>query len=115
MERTLEDILASRPAFDRAKLDATSEDDIRRHMIEDGEDPDAVPGPVRRVIHPSELRARLGLSAAAFAAALDVSVSTVEAWETGRALPDEAAQSLLTAVSRDPETVFRLIAGRDAA
>lgn len=27
--------------FDAAKFDATTEDDIRRHQIEDGQDPDA--------------------------------------------------------------------------
>lgn len=115
MARTLESILASRPAVDRAKFDAMTEDDIRRHTIEDGEDPDSELGPARRVLHPAGLRTRLGLSAADFALALDVPVGTVEAWERGVVLPDAAAQSLLAAVSRDPETVFRLIAGRDAA
>ena len=41
MARTLDEIRASRPKFDRAQIDATTEGDIRRHMIEDGEDPDA--------------------------------------------------------------------------
>ena len=38
--RTLNEIEASRPEVDRAKLDGTTEEDIRRHMIEDGQDPD---------------------------------------------------------------------------
>ena len=38
--RTLSEIRAARPQVDRARLDATTEADIRRHMIEDGQDPD---------------------------------------------------------------------------
>jgi putative transcriptional regulator len=38
---TLDEIRASRPLVDRAKIAATTESDIRRHQIEDGEDPDA--------------------------------------------------------------------------
>ena len=44
---TLEQILANPPKVDEAKLAATSEADIRRHMIEDGQDPDEEIGPVR--------------------------------------------------------------------
>lgn len=38
---TLEEALARPPDIDRAKLAATTEEDIRRYMIEDGFDPDA--------------------------------------------------------------------------
>jgi putative transcriptional regulator len=44
---TLEEIKASRPTIDRAKVAATTEADIRRHQIEDGEDPDAPLPPFR--------------------------------------------------------------------
>jgi putative transcriptional regulator len=50
--KTLEEIRASRPVVDRAKVVATTEDDIRRQQIEDGEDPDAPAppfSPVRNV------------------------------------------------------------------
>ena len=33
----LEQINASRPAVDRRKIEATTEKDIARHMVEDGE------------------------------------------------------------------------------
>ena len=36
---TLEQIKASRPAADRRKIDATVEEDIARHMVEDSEVP----------------------------------------------------------------------------
>ena len=115
MGRTLESIRASRPLFDRAKVDATSEADIRCHMIEDGEDPDAEPGPTKLVVPPKSLRERLGLNQSELASALGIPLSTLQDWEAGRVQPDPGSQSLLAAAWRDPETVFRLISGRDAA
>lgn len=38
---TLEEIRVTRPAIDLAKVAEATEEDIRRHQIEDGEDPDA--------------------------------------------------------------------------
>ena len=40
---TSEQIAAAGGRVDRVRLDATTEEDIRRHMIEDGEDPDEDP------------------------------------------------------------------------
>lgn len=39
MGRTLEEIRASRPKVDRAKIEATTEKDIARHAAEDGSEP----------------------------------------------------------------------------
>lgn len=44
---TLEEIRATHPTMDLAKIAATTEEDIRRHQIEDGEDPDAPLPPFR--------------------------------------------------------------------
>lgn len=44
---TLEEIRATRPDVDPVKVAATTEEDIRRHQIEDGEDPDAPTPPFR--------------------------------------------------------------------
>ena len=115
MGRTLANIRASRPEIDRVKVDATTEADIRRFAVEDGEDPDAELGAPRLVVPPSALRARLGLSQAEMATALGIPLATLIEWESGRVQPDAGSQSLLAAAWRDPETVFRLIAGRDAA
>lgn len=46
---TLDEIRATRPAMSLAKIAATKEEDIRRHQIEDGEDPDAPLPPFRSV------------------------------------------------------------------
>lgn len=115
MGRTLEEIRASRPAMDRAKVARTNEADIRRQMIEDGEDTDAGFGAARLVVPPAALRERLGWSEGKLAAALGIPLATLLDWESGRVEPDAGARSLLAAAWRDPETVFRLIAGRNAA
>lgn len=44
MARTLEAIAAARPQADLGRLQSTTEQDIRRQMLEDGEDPEAVLG-----------------------------------------------------------------------
>ncbi len=44
---TLEEIMATRPKMDLTKIAATAEEDIRRHSIEDGENPDAPLPPFR--------------------------------------------------------------------
>jgi putative transcriptional regulator len=46
---SLGEIIASNPQVDVDKIAATTEEDIRRHQIEDGEDPDAPLPPFRRV------------------------------------------------------------------
>ena len=107
MARTLDDILASRSELDRGKLDATTEDDLRRQMTEDGFDPDAEPGEAVLVVPPKLVRERLGLTPDAFAAALRVPLDVVGAWDSGHVRPDAAAQALLRALWRDPTTVLR--------
>jgi putative transcriptional regulator len=93
-----------------AKVEATTEEDIRRYMIEDGLDPDTAPGPHRVVLPPAEVRKRSGLSQDAFAKAIGVPAGTVRNWEQGRTLPDPAARSLLALVTDDPERVFKVLA-----
>ena len=104
--RTLEEIMASRPQVDHARLDASTEEDIRRHMIEDGEDPDAELLPFTEEWPPAKIRERLGMSQAEFAAALTIPVATLRNWEQGRVRPDPAARALLTVVARAPEAAL---------
>jgi putative transcriptional regulator len=108
---TLEQIKASRPSVDRARIDATTEDDIRRYMIEDGYDPDYEPDEVRLVLPAKAVRQKLGMTQEAFAIALRIPLATLRNWEQGRTMPDPAAQSLLRAVARDPRAVLAAIAG----
>lgn len=114
VRRTLSE-LRNRPLdVDWAKVDATTEDDIRRHMIEDGENPDAEPSEAD-IITPAAIRQRLGMSQTAFAEALMIPVATLRNWEQGRTIPDPAARSLMRAVAGDPARVFALIRGATEA
>jgi len=61
------------------------------------------PPDVRRV------RAKLGLSQAAFAERFGLSTRTVQEWEQGRALPDQPARVLLKVIEEAPETVARIV------
>ncbi|MGX7705978.1 helix-turn-helix domain-containing protein [Methylobacterium sp. Gmos1] len=106
---SLEDLRATAAGIDRAKIDATTEEDIRRHAIEDGEDPDAVPTGYRLLQPVTAIRAKLGMTQSAFAGALGVPVATLRNWEQGRKPPDPAAAALLRVVDREPEAVFRAL------
>ena len=98
---------------DHARVEATTEDDIRRHLAEDGFDPDDPLAGLAEVLSPAEIRRRAGLTQAGMAEHLRIPVATWRNWEQGRTSLDPAIRSLLNALSRDPEYVFKLIGGRD--
>jgi len=109
--------MKTKPDVDWAKIDATTEEDIRRHMIEDGEDPDADYF-LEKSFSPYVIRKRIGLTQEQFAAALGIPVATLRNWEQGRNMIDPAARSLLLLVARDPQgtlTALKSARGLDAA
>lgn len=109
--RTMEEILASEPDVDHEKLRATSEEDIRRHMIEDGQDPDEeLPDEMELVVPPQAVREKLGMTQEEFARALRIPVGTLRNWEQRRVGLDPAVQSLLAIVYRMPEALKALAA-----
>jgi putative transcriptional regulator len=103
---SLSKALLHRPRIDEAKLDATTEDDIRAYQEEDGFDPDCEPTAVRVMPGPRDVRVRLGLTQKEFAEALHIPLATVRNWEQGRTVPDAPARALLTVVARAPEAAF---------
>ena len=107
----LEEIRASRPKADRAKIAATTEEDIRRHQVEDGEDPDAPLPPLRPAPDVRAIRTQLGMTRDAFAMAIGVPVATVRNWEHFRTGMDPAVRSLLRVVEREPDAALRALAG----
>jgi putative transcriptional regulator len=107
---TLKQIRASRPRVDRARIAATTEQDIRRHQIEDGEEPDAPLPPFRPVPNVRAIRAGLRMTQHAFARAIGVPVATVRNWEQSRTGMDPAVRSLLRVVEREPEAALRALA-----
>ena len=94
----------------RAKIRVTTEADIRRHMIEDGQDLAASLAGFAPVIPPQMLRKHLGMTQAEFARALRIPLSTLCNWEQGRVLPDPAARSLLKIVARNPKAALKALA-----
>ncbi len=108
---TLEEIRASRPTVDRAKIAATTEADIRCHQIEDGEDPDAQFPPFRPAPDVRTIRAKLHMTQETFAAAIGVPVATVRNWEQLRTGMDPAVRSLLRIVEREPDAAMRALSG----
>ena len=107
---TLEQIRATRPRADFAKIAATTEEDIRRHQIEDGEDPDAPLPPFRPVPNVRAIRMRLQMTQETFAKAISVPVATVRNWEQSRTSMDPAVRSLLRVVEREPDAALRALA-----
>lgn len=110
VRRTLDRIRRMKPRIDRAKIDSTSEADIRRHMIEDGQDSGSSLSDFTPVVPPQVLRKHLRMTQAEFARALRIPLSTLRNWEQGRVLPDPAARSLLTIVARNPKAALKALA-----
>lgn len=108
---TLEQIRASGGGrVDRAKVAATTEEDIRRHMIEDGEDPDASLSD-QRVPDVQAIRERLRMSQETFASTIGVPVATVRNWEQGRTGIAPSARTLLRILEREPDAALRALTG----
>jgi putative transcriptional regulator len=108
---TLAEISASAPNVDRARIESTTEDEIRRHQIEDGENPEAPLPPFRPVPNVRAIRTKLQMTQEAFAKAIDVPVATVRNWEQSRTGMDPAVRSLLRVVEREPDAALRALAG----
>lgn len=92
----------------RRRMDATTEADIRRHMIEDGEDPDEEPR-FEPVVPPRDIRKKLGMTQADFAALLRVPLATLRNWEQNRFVMEPAARTLLDLIDREPEAALRAL------
>ncbi len=92
----------------RRRMDETTEDDIRRHMIEDGEDPDAQPRFAPPVLA-QDVRKKLGLTQPQFAQLLGIPVATLRNWEQNRFTMEPAAQTLLKLVDREPDAALRAL------
>jgi putative transcriptional regulator len=110
---TLDEIKARPSKRDRAKIKATTEEDIRRHMIEDGEDPDAE---LREedIISPWYIRKRLGMSQQQFAATLGIPIATLRNWEQNRVMMEPATIALMRILAHEPKAALRALRRRAA-
>jgi putative transcriptional regulator len=113
---TLEQIEAAGGGkVDPARLDATTETEIRQHMAEDGENLDEEPPRFERPVLPQEVRKRLGMTQVEFAALLRVPVATLRNWEQDRFVMEPAARTLLRVIDREPDAALRALRGPQAA
>jgi putative transcriptional regulator len=58
------------------------------------------------------VRARYGLTQAAFAEKIEVPIETVRNWEQGKRSPRGPARALLKLIDRAPEAAFAALGGR---
>ena len=86
---------------DKRRLNATTEQDIRRHEESD----DAV-AMLDAAKFARRVRRRLGLTQMQFAQRIDVPLDTVRNWEQGKRSPTGAARALLKVLDRTPESAL---------
>jgi putative transcriptional regulator len=110
VHRALEQVRRMKPKADRTKINKTTDADIRRHMIEDGQGHAGDLSSFAPVVPPQILRKHLGMTQSEFSKALRIPLSTLRNWEQGRVLPDPAARSLLTIVAKNPKIALKALA-----
>ncbi|MEP0761640.1 MAG: helix-turn-helix domain-containing protein [Pseudomonadota bacterium] len=87
--------------MDAARVDATTEEDIARHIAED--EAEAMQDAARFV---RRVRKRLGLSQAEFSQRIGVPLETIRNWEQGKRSPTGAARALLKMLDKAPEAAL---------
>jgi putative transcriptional regulator len=97
-----------RAEFQR-RFDATTDAQIHRQMIEDGEDPQADIADAD-IISPAHIRKRLAMTQQAFATAIGVPIGTLRNWEQNRVPMEPAAVALFRILARDPQTALAALA-----
>jgi putative transcriptional regulator len=61
-----------------------------------------------------QVRARCGLTQAAFAARIEVPIETVRNWEQGKRSPRGPARALLKLIDKAPDIAFAALGGKKA-
>ena len=101
-----------RGRVDCARVAATTEAEIRRQMVADGENPDAPDAGWFPA--PAGVRHRLGLTQPQMAGLLRIPVATWRNWEQNRVRIEPASQALLRILWREPEAARRALSDRAA-
>jgi putative transcriptional regulator len=107
VRKSLDELRSEQRTIDRAKIAATTDDEIHRQAIEDGEDLEAPLDQFELVIPVHAVRRKLGMSQAEFAKAFHIPIGTIRNWEQNRVKPDPAARALLTILYRQPEAALK--------
>jgi putative transcriptional regulator len=92
---------------------------MRVRLKADGRIVEILPDGSERVLDHSDpasfvrqVRARCGLTQAAFAEKIEVPLETVRNWEQGKRSPRGPARALLKLIDRAPDTAFAALGGR---
>ena len=115
IKRLASDELAAVGRVDWERVHATSDEEIAQQIAADPDTaPDIAAADWQVVRCPAvpdvrRVRAKLGLSQAAFAQRFGLSARTVQEWEQGRSVPDQPARVLLKVIEDAPETVARVV------
>jgi putative transcriptional regulator len=97
------------PSGVKAALAATTDADVARYMVEDGQDP-TEDLRLEDAISPALIRGRLGMTQERFASVLGIPLATLRTWEQG-GTSDAVARALLRIVAREPEAALRALGG----
>ena len=89
---------------DIARVDATTEADIARHIAED-----EAQSRQDAALFAQRVRQRPGLSQAEFSARIHVSLDTIRNWEQGKRAPTGAAKALLRILDKAPEMALAVL------
>lgn len=98
------DKLVSTGRIDAVRVDATNAADIARQITADDR-----AAAMDAAHFARQVRKRLGLSQAAFAQRIDVSLETIRNWEQGKRSPTGPAKTLLRMLDRAPELALRAL------
>ena len=88
-----------------AKVDGTTEDDIKRQQKED--DADAMKDAAKFA---KRVRERLGMTQQEFSTQIEVPIETIRNWEQGKRRPTGAAKTLLKLLDRAPDAAMAALA-----
>lgn len=99
---------------DWARLEAMTEDEIEANALADPDNPPLTDAELRRmqpVPNPKQIRRRLHLTQAEFAARFHLPLGTLRDWEQGAREPDSAARILLRVIDKNPDAVIEALEG----
>jgi putative transcriptional regulator len=98
--------------MDWAAFDALTEEEVMAAALAD---PDAQPltdrqlSRMRRVSLAKHVRWKLGLSQEDFARRFGIPIGTLRDWEQHRSKPDQAAESYLKVIAKNPKAVMKAL------
>lgn len=89
-----------------------TEDEVMIAALSDPDNPPSTPeqlARMRRVSFAKHVRWKLGLSQEEFARRFGIPLETLRDWERHRSKPDQAAESYLKVIAKDPDGVMKAL------